>query len=127
MTPPIFPAAAASTVVLALLGSTPLRFYRFGRVPQKTPYPYGVWQLATGTPENYLNEAPDIDSLTVQVDVYAQTAAEAEACIIALRDAVEPFCHITLWRGEEQDPLTNAYRSGFSCDWWVSRAPAISS
>lgn len=119
--PPIFPAASASGEVTSLLGTSPLRFYRFGRVPQGTPYPYAVWQLTTGTPENYLAGAPDIDSLSVQVDVYSRDPNQALDCAIALRDAIELNAHITLWRGEEVDPETKSFRVGFVCDWWVSR------
>ena len=123
MTPPIFPLVAASLDVQAIFGSTPVRFYSFGRVPENTPYPYAVWQLSTGAPENYLGQRPDVDSLSVQVDVYAQAPGDARSGGEALRDAIEGAAHITLFRGEERDPSTNAFRVGFNCDFWVPRAP----
>jgi hypothetical protein len=129
MTPPIF-ATVDIAPVRALLktGNGPLRFYMFGRAPQlpaaQPVYPYAVWQLAYGTPENYLGQRPDVDSLGVQVDVYAspaQGSAVARQVAVALRDALEGACYITAWRGESVDPETNNFRFGFDCDWIVPR------
>lgn len=125
MFPPVFQTVDVPAVrALLQTGTGPLRFYLFGRAPQNGPYPYAVWQLAYGSPENYLNEVPDIDTLGIQVDVYAtpsQGPSVARQVAEALRDAIEPVAHITSWRGESQDPSTNNYRIGFDADWWVKR------
>lgn len=122
MTPPIF-AAVNVPAVQALLkaGTGPLRFYAFGLADQNTPKPYAVWQQVFGSPENYISNTPDMDSIGVQVDVYATTAASARAVAIALRDAIEPKAHITSWRGESRDTETGSYRHGFDCEWWIAR------
>lgn len=125
MTPPIFATVDVAPVrALLKTGNGPLRFYMFGRAPQAGPYPYAVWQLAYGTPENYLGQRPDVDSLGVQVDVYAspaQGSAVARQVAVALRDALEDACYITAWRGESVDPETGNFRFGFDCDWVVPR------
>lgn len=129
MTPPIFETVDVTGVQAVLkTGNGPLRFYMFGRAPQlpaeKPVYPYAVWQLSYGAPENYLNERPDVDSLGVQVDVYAspqQGSAVARQVAQALRDALEDACYITAWRGESVDPETGNFRFGFDCDWIVPR------
>lgn len=125
MITPIYPIVAADAAVRSILGDSPVRFYSFGQAPEKPTYPYAVFQIATGSPENYLGGRPDIDSLTVQVDVYGRLPANARSAALALRDAIEPHAHITLWRGEEVDPATKALRIGFDCDWWVPRSAIV--
>lgn len=119
--PPIFKYAAASAQVQALLGSNPVRFYMFGRAPQNVAYPYAVWHVASGSPENYITNLPDIDMFSIQVDVYAKEAAQARDCAAALRDAFEPYAHVVSWRGETRDAETGSYRSSFDVDWYVDR------
>lgn len=127
MNPPIF-AAVNVPAVQALLktGSGPLRFYAWGMGPQPTVYPYAVWRFSVGAPENYLGEVPDIDSMTLQVDVYAsatdtQGSAKCRQIAQALRDAIEPVAHITAWRGESRDPETKSYVYTFDVDFWTDR------
>jgi len=122
--PPIYPAVAASPACVALLksGTGPVRFYQFGiNEEQPQTYPYAVWQRVGGLPENYLGQTPDIDSFTVQVDVYAKSADQARTVATALRDAIESVAHITGWFGESRDPDTKNYRFTFQTDWWTSR------
>lgn len=129
MTPPIFETVDVPSVQAVLKGPRgPLRFYAFGRAPQAPTgvpvYPYAVWQYAYGSPENYLGQRPDVDSIGVQVDVYAspqQGVAVARQVAQALRDALEGSCYITGWRGESIDPETSNCRFGFDCDWIVPR------
>lgn len=121
MYPPIFALAFASAAVKALLGTNPLRFYQFGDAPQGVTKPYAVWQTITGSPENYLGNAPDVDRYTVQVDVYASSADSARACAEALRDAVEPAAHIVGWRGERRDPTTKNFNYSFDVEFHVKR------
>jgi hypothetical protein len=87
--------------------------------------PYAVWQRVFGAPENYLSNVPNIDSFTLQIDVYAAgTTAGAQTVrdvAAAIRDAIEPECHITNWLGESIDPDTRNHRFTFQCDWFVQR------
>lgn len=123
MYPPIFPVVAASAACVALLktGTGPLRFWQFGLAPEARPKPYAVWQRVFGAPENYLGQVPDIDALTVQVDVYAGSADSARTVAAALRDAIEQAAYITSWLGESIDPDTKNNRFSFQTDWLVPR------
>ncbi|SFY16254.1 DUF3168 domain-containing protein [Azotobacter vinelandii] len=120
MFPPIFSVVAADPAVTALLGSPP-RLYPFGEAPQGVASPYAVWQVVGGSPENYLGQRPDIDGMTLQIDVYAAAASAARAVAAALRDAIEPHAYITRWSGENRDPDTSNYRTSFDVDWLVPR------
>ena len=89
--------------------------------PQGVQRPYGVWQRIFGSPENYLGDTPDMDSFTVQIDVYASSADSARTVAAALRDAIEPVAHITSWLGESVDPDTKNNRFSFQADFWTPR------
>lgn len=127
MTPPIFAAVNVAAVqTLLKTGMGPLRFYAWGLAPQPPVYPYAVWRYVAGAPENYLTNTPDIDSQTLQINVYAaetdnQGAAKVREIAEALRDATEPVAHITSWRGESRDPDTRAYVFSFDVDFWTPR------
>lgn len=120
MIAPIYPVCAASTAVQAVLGDPP-ELWPFGEAPEGTPYPYAVWQSVGGSPENYINQTPDMDGYSLQVDVYGNTSASVTAVAEALRDAIEPHAHITSWLGQNMDRETKRYRYTFSVDWFVSR------
>lgn len=109
-------------VVTALIGTSPTRFWPFASSPQKGQagygVPYGVFQSVYGTPENYLNELPDIDNLGVQVDSYGLTASSARAVAKALRNSLEPHGHVVSYNGEERDSETGLYRVGFTIELW---------
>ncbi|AOV01677.1 DUF3168 domain-containing protein, partial [Delftia tsuruhatensis] len=126
MTPPIFSAVNVPAVqALLKSGSGPLRFYLFGMAPQDVAYPYAVWRQVSGTPENYISDRPDIDSFTLQVEVYAnpsQGSAVTRAIASALATAIEGHAHVTAWLGESRDPDTKNYVSRFQLDWWVNRS-----
>lgn len=121
MMPPIFPVVAASAAVKSVLGAVPVRFFPFGEAPQGVVLPYSAWQIVGGSPENYLGDLPDVDDCTVQVDVYAATIDSANAALLALRDAIEPKAHITLWLGTKRDPDTGHWRATFRLDWIAQR------
>tara|TARA_R110001606_G_scaffold68797_1_gene157164 strand:+ start:11139 stop:11516 length:378 start_codon:yes stop_codon:yes gene_type:complete len=122
---PIFQAVAASAAATAFLGNSPTRLWPFGDAPEPTEsgyaLPYAVWQTVSGSPENYINQVPDIDAYTIQVDVYALTGSSARATAEALRDAIEPHAHIVGWRGESREKDTKLYRYSFDVDWLVKR------
>lgn len=129
MTPPILAAVNVPSVQTYLKSGTgPLRFYMFGQAPQNVTLPYAVWQIAGGSPENYISNAPDIDSYTIQIDVYASPAQGSQRVrdvAEAIRDAIEDECHITSWRGESRDTDTQNFRFSFDSDWFVSRPSLV--
>lgn len=122
MTPPIVKACLQSSAVTALLGTgTDMRLYSFGEAEQGVAKPYAVWQVISGSPENYLAGRPDLDSITLQVDVYATTGDSARAVRDAIRDAIELDAYITRWGDEGRDTETKNYRASFDVDWMVHR------
>ena len=118
---PIFSVCAADAGVVALLGTAPTRLYPFGEAPQDTVKPYAVWQMITGSPENYLAGRPDVDGFTMQVDVYAPTATAVRDVARALRNAIELKANIVRWGGESKDSATKIYHYSFDVDWLVPR------
>ncbi|HBO0984400.1 TPA: DUF3168 domain-containing protein [Pseudomonas aeruginosa] len=118
---PIFKVCSQNPGVVALLGAKPTRLYLFAEAPDQPGRPYATWQTFGGEPENYLAHRPDIDSFSLQVDVFADTAAQVRAVATAIRNAIELRATITRWSGEERDDPTDLYRISFDVDWWVNR------
>lgn len=98
-----------------------VRLFQFGRAPQGIGYPYAVWQQVSGLPENYLSGRSDMDSITIQVDVYAKSASAAEAVSEALRSAIEERAYIVRLGGTFKDPETGSYNVSFDVDWHIER------
>ncbi|WP_134595762.1 tail completion protein gp17, partial [Pseudomonas aeruginosa] len=61
------------------------------------------------------------DGLTIQVDIFSTTAAEARDAAKAIRDAIELSAYVVRWGGESVDPETKTYRVSFDIDWIVQR------
>jgi len=121
VTPSLFVFVSSSSAVRAKFGSAPVRVFPFGSAPDKVKLPYAVWQTIGGVPENYISNAPDVDTFVVQLDVYAQTATQAREAAEALRDALEPHGYVILWRGESRDPETNNFRYSFDFNFLTER------
>lgn len=122
MSAPIFEICSKSAGVGALLGKgVDTRLYSFGEAPEGVAKPYAVWQVISGSPENYLAGRPDADGFTLQVDVYAATGTAARKVRTAIRDAIELRAHVTRWGAEARDPATKNYRTSFDVDWIVRR------
>lgn len=128
MIPPVFRLAKADARCVSLLtqGSI-LKVFQFGMAPQDVTDPYAVWQIVGGGAENYLADAPDHDSITIQLDVYGKTAPSVRDCAVALRDAWQvqdgrpDGGYLIAWIGESRDPTTMRYRCTFRMDWILPR------
>jgi len=120
MFPPIFSIISADTGAKAVLGTSPIRFFPFGQAPDDVTLPYAVWQTVSGVPENYLAGVPDVDSLMVQVDVYAATGSAARTAAEAVRDALEPEAYVVAWRGEGKED-DGVFRYSFDVDFLIER------
>lgn len=115
---PIYRAVKASPQVLQVLGAPEPRFYPFGQNDDlPVEYPYAVYRVIGGGPQNFLAQRPDLDEVLIQIDVYGATDGQAEAGVIALRDALELQCRIVSWRGSSRDPETLSYRQSFDVRW----------
>ncbi|WP_417393654.1 DUF3168 domain-containing protein [Gimesia sp.] len=118
---PIFLICSQDKAVTDLLGLSPTRLYLFGSAPQNPVMPYAVWQMVGGSPENSLSDRADLDSFSLQIDVYGASASTVRQVGGAIRDAIEPYCYITSYRGESRENETQSYRTSFDVDWFVTR------
>lgn len=125
MFPQIFPIIKDSSAVTAIIGSSPVRFYRHGSAPQNVVAPYVTWNVVTGTPENSLDATPRADNYSVQVDCWSDNtgtgSAGVETLAEAVRDALEPFGHMTAVSVDDRDPETMRYRIGLTFTFWRVR------
>ncbi len=125
MIPPIARLCRADAAVTAIFGSAPMRIYPFGEVDTPGGTPYCLWQIVGGLPENFLAGRPDIDSVTVQFDIYGPTnnPPALKAAAYAIRNALELHGYVTRWGNVERDTETKLLRQSFDMDWFVERTP----
>jgi hypothetical protein len=121
MTPPIFDICADDPALALLLGSAPFRLFPAGDAPQAVARPYVTWQTISGQPANYLAQTPDLNSYTLQVDAYDETAAGVRQVVAALFAVIEQHAHVVALRGETREMSTRLYRSSFDVEWFVER------
>lgn len=127
-TPPLFQLAKADPTVVSLLSQGPiLKVFQFGMAPDNISDPYAVWQITGGYAENYLADAPKLDNVEIQLDVYGTDAQSVRACCVALRDAWQvqegrwDGGYLVAWVGESRDPTTLRYRCTFRMDFITKR------
>lgn len=119
---PVFPTLEADPSVKALLGNSPLRVYE-DIAPYKTPFPYAVWSVVTGLPENNLDCAANIDHVSFQIVVYDSNSKRASDIRAAIRTSLEPHCYITSIHPNHFERIndTNVFGRGFDANWWLDR------
>jgi hypothetical protein len=117
---PAYEFASASAAVRASLGD-PVRLHDFGDAKQDGSKPYAVQQVITGTPENYLGETPDLDSLVVQFDVYGLEMSAVKAAASALRDALQNHGYVTSFNGQSREVDTRLWRVSFTVEFKTPR------
>lgn len=101
--------------VQAIVG-TPPRVYRHADAPQDVTKPYITWVMVSGVPDNELSSLPPSDRWTIQIDCWHQTDAGVEDLAKEVRDAIEPYGHLTSMpiNGKEFD--TKLYRIALQFD-----------
>lgn len=123
MIPPLVALMKATPAVTAQLGTNPTRFYPDKYPENQSPvYPYGVYLVVGGQPPNQLNGSPGTDNVRVQIDIYGETLATAEAAYNAVRDATETVADIVSFNiGGALDIDSNNYRFSFDISYWLPR------
>ena len=124
MTAPIFKLLNASDEVKAFLQTgNKLRAYEFGLAPDAPQKPYLVWQDISGVPQNHLDCPANTDHITIQIDIYTLEPLQLRTIREAVRKALEldNSCTVTDLRGNEREPITKLYRTGFDSNWFVDR------
>ncbi len=117
--PPIFQTLRASSAVVAAVDA---RIYRNGAAPQGTAKPYLTWALVSALPQNQLSSAPSTDYVIIQVDCWADDDAQCEDLAVLVRDALEPFAHMTgIPVNQREQTGTTLYRIALQFDWWHYR------
>jgi hypothetical protein len=104
-----------TTAVQAIIG-TPPRAYRHGDAPQDTTKPYVTWVMVSGVPDNELSAVAKSDRYTIQFDCWHQTDAGVESLATAVRNAVEPYGHMTNMPINNRDAETKLYRIALQFD-----------
>jgi hypothetical protein len=124
MTAPIFKLLNASDEVKSFLQTgNKLRAYEFGLAPDAPQKPYLVWQDISGAPQNHLDCPANTDHITIQIDIYTLEPLQLRTIREAVRKALEldNSCTVTDLRGNEREPITKLYRTGFDSNWFVDR------
>ena len=124
MTVPIFKLLNASDEVKSFLQTgNKLRAYEFGLAPDAPQKPYLVWQDISGVPQNHLDCPANTDHITIQIDIYTLEPLQLRKIREAVRKALEldNSCTVTDLRGNEREPITKLYRTGFDSNWFVDR------
>ncbi len=124
MTAPIFALLNESDEVKSFLQTgNKLRAYEFGLAPDAPVKPYLVWQDISGDPQNHLDCPANTDHVTIQIDIYTLVPDQLRLIREAARKALEldNSCTVTSLRGNEHEPITKLYRTGFDSNWFVDR------
>lgn len=92
---PVFGLLSANSSITSIVGLTPPRIFE-DTVPQEHAMnrPYIVWNTVGGTPLNYLDQVPAMDSGRVQIDVYASGKLACKTLAKLVRDTLEPHAHM---------------------------------
>lgn len=116
--PPLFKVCAANAGVTTLLGVNPTRLFPFGDAPENVAKPYATYQVLNGLPENYLDDRPDVDDWSIQIDIYADSVADVNAVLGAFRRALEPHCYIERLGGTSTEAATKLKTTNFDISWY---------
>lgn len=104
-------------------GSNPIRMYRFGLYPDRTPRADAscVWQETNAEPYAVLKKGmPPAIRYHIEVDIYSTSSARLDAAVEAMMDHVSEFASIQFIRGYDIDPDSREYHFGFSCSYVIT-------
>lgn len=125
MLPKVRTTLRASSAVVAIVID---RIWRHGNAPQDIVadarargLAYVTWFLVTGEPQNTLSELPSKDRMTIQIDCWSPSDSQCEQLATNVRNAIEPYAHMTGQPIDGRDPATKLYRMALQFDWFVDR------
>ena len=125
MLPKVRATLKASSPVVTLVGD---RIWRHNNAPQdivadarERGLGYVTWFLVTGDPQNTLSELPSKDRMTIQIDNWHPSDSACEQLATMVRNAIEPYAHMTGQPIDGRDPATKLYRMALQFDWFVDR------
>ena len=79
--------------------------------------PYVCWQIINANTEQYLSGGSDMDSLYVQIDIYAKDKGTTRKIAKLVRKVIEENCSIEDFTGCELEPEVNLYRIRIESRW----------
>lgn len=125
MQPPVFSlltTGAPGTAVKAIVGTSPPMIWE-DVVPQEFALrrPYIVWSIIGGTPENYLDQVPTMDSGRVRIGVWSLSPTERRTLMAAVRTAIEPSAHMVGIPVGTYEEDTKLYGYWMDFQFWVAR------
>ena len=124
MTAPIFPLLNASDEVKSYLESGGI-YVHLNLVLHQINQSRRTWSGRISLVfRKIIQIAPaNIDHVTIQVDIYTTNADDLRNIREAVRRAFEldNSCTVTGLRGNERDPDSKMYRTGFDSNWFVDR------
>ena len=111
----------------ALHGHAPLEAMVGDRIERdfagdKPGAPYVVWSILASVPSNHLSNVPPADRYSVSIDVFGRSPAEADALVIAARDAMESIGRMSSGpQSLGRDPDTHFWRYTLTVDVFRNR------
>jgi len=119
--PAIYTLLSANAQVTAVFGTSPMRVYPYSTAPQNGIAPYATWRIVGGTPENSLADIAELDTISIQFDVFATTDTGANTATQVLRDVIEETMYVISWSDQGNDYDTGLFSFGFTCEGVITR------
>lgn len=119
MVPPVYELLSADAAVTALVPASRIRGQGYAGEAPVTPYI--THQTISGNPANYIAGRPGMDAFRSQIDVWADTAAQAKQIAEAVRDALELNAQCVAIMGDDYEPDTRLHRYSFDFQFWTPR------
>lgn len=118
---PIVSTLQASAAATAVLGNQ-IRVYE-DIAPRKTDFPYAVWSVVHGEPDNNLDCPATTDHISFQIVVYDSNQKRASEVRQVVRQVLEQHCYVTAIHPSHFERIadTNIFGRGFDANWFLDR------
>lgn len=118
----LFTILNSNATVKSYLGNNPLRVFPYGLAPKNVTRPYAVYVVTNALPENYLDKVPDVDAISVQINIYANTEQSLTNCFTSVRNALEPHAHMINFATPDTDVEDGLFSCRMEFDFWDNRS-----